>query len=233
MEAHDSGAGMLVRSWSFTGLATLLVCVGVGLSLPVHSAVAGSDPAVACARAKQKAAANKFSRDVKCHGTAMKRGEGVDPECLIGASRKFHGTFMKADARGGCVTTGDVDAVESLLETAIEDLFYAVPRGLCPAECADALGAVQNHSGMHYDWSRSCYFSAELQAGSVSWEGATPGWPMHVDVIRVSGLRCEVTREDLPEVAMGISAAEQAACAPLAARAVVDLVSDLDCDISP
>ena len=46
---------------------------------------AATDPGVACAVSKQKAAAKKLSAKVKCHGTALKKGVAVDAACLTKA----------------------------------------------------------------------------------------------------------------------------------------------------
>jgi len=93
----------------------------------VSSAGAGPDPADACAAAKQKAAAQKFSGKVKCHGTALKKGEPVDAACLTKAEGKFDGAFAKAEAKGGCATTGDADDIELLIDNALTDLLAALP----------------------------------------------------------------------------------------------------------
>lgn len=234
METHGYRERVFVQTPQFAGLIALLVCVGMSLLLPARPAVAGAEPAAACAAAKQKAAAKALSTKIKCHGNAMKKGTGLDRECLSKADQKLDSAFEKAENKGGCVTTADAAAAKSTVNAVVEDLFDNIPRGTCPAACKNPLTAVTLHGGTHFDSSRSCYFDFARQAGSVSWKGGTIGFPAgHDDEIRVSNGQCLVTEEDVPKINMVLTDAEQAACAPIAAEAVLNFVGYVPCDVFP
>src|SRR5262245_6716982 len=84
----------------------------------VGAFVAALDPgsagaaAVKCAAAKIKAAGKKSEAKLKCHSSAFGRGVAVDARCLAKAGNKLLQAFQLADARGGCVATGDAAAIE-------------------------------------------------------------------------------------------------------------------------
>jgi len=104
---------------------TFLVAVAA-LAL-VSTVTHAADPGAKCAAAKQKAAAKKLSGKVKCHGNAIKKEITVDPACLTKAETKFETSFAKAEAKGGCVTTGDVDAIEALIDDTLAQLLDSLP----------------------------------------------------------------------------------------------------------
>jgi len=106
-----------IRVLSIAAIAAL-VCV---------QAAHAVEPAANCAAAKQKAAAKKLSDKVKCHGKAIKKGIAVDPACLTKAETKFETSFAKAEGKGGCVTEGDVDAIEQLIDDTLAQLLGALP----------------------------------------------------------------------------------------------------------
>ena len=64
-----------------------------------------------CAAAKRKAAGKKASAKLLCDAKAAKTGGSADP-CLGKAETTFAAAFEKAEAKGGCVPTGDEDAIE-------------------------------------------------------------------------------------------------------------------------
>ena len=105
-----------------------LVAVSITLSLGLAMSVyAAKDLGALCAASKQKAAAKKFSDKVKCHGKAIKKGVAVDPACLTKAETKYQGAFTKAEGKGGCLTTGDVGDIETLMDDTLADLLEAIP----------------------------------------------------------------------------------------------------------
>lgn len=122
-------------------LAATLVILTVA-----SSALAAADPANTCAAAKQKAAAQKFSNKVKCHGVAIKKAVAVDPACLAKAEAKFETAFAKAEAKGGCSTTADAAAIELMIDTALGDLLTALPGATVPPASCDALNDCQSCS---------------------------------------------------------------------------------------
>jgi hypothetical protein len=84
-----------------------------------------ADPEANCTTAKQKAAAKKLSAMVNCHNKAIKKLEPVDAECLAKAQRKVEDSFAKAEAKGGCLTTGDVSSISALVDSWLAELLAA------------------------------------------------------------------------------------------------------------
>ena len=100
------------------------LAISFGMTMSVYAA---KDLGALCAASKQKAAAKKFSDKVKCHGKAIKKGIAVDPACLTKAEGKFQAAFTKAEGKGGCLTTGDVNDIETLMDDTLTDLLEAIP----------------------------------------------------------------------------------------------------------
>lgn len=77
-----------------------------------------------CAAKKLKAAAKKCSSYAKCYASAAKESTPFTPAsgCLATASGKFTQFFSKIDSAGICATTGNGDAVETLVDDVIADL---------------------------------------------------------------------------------------------------------------
>jgi hypothetical protein len=105
-----------------------------------HDVYAAVDPGAACAASKQKAAAKKLSDKIKCHGVAIKKEQAVDPACLSKAETKFEGSFAKAEDKGGCATTGDVDEIELFIDDVLNQLLAALPPTPPVTEDCDNLG---------------------------------------------------------------------------------------------
>jgi hypothetical protein len=97
-----------MRLLRWTALATLLLLLGAGASV-------AKDPADACAAAKEKAAAKKASAKLACWAKAARNGT-ADPDCLQKAETKFTAAFAKAEAKGGCATSGDASTVETMVD---------------------------------------------------------------------------------------------------------------------
>jgi hypothetical protein len=76
---------------------------------------------------KQQAAAKKLTAKVKCWGVALKKGKAVDPACLAKAEQKFDDAFAKAEEKGGCLTSNDAAAVETLVDGWLGELLAALP----------------------------------------------------------------------------------------------------------
>lgn len=104
----------------------LLPCV-VATMLCLSPAWGAGDPAARCAAAKIKAAGKRLAAAAKCHSRAAERGVAVDLSCLGRAEQMFEAAFAKAEARAGCVTTGDAGAVGSLVDTCIQSVVEALP----------------------------------------------------------------------------------------------------------
>jgi hypothetical protein len=80
-----------------------------------------------CASAKRKAAGKKAAGKLGCHAKAVAKGAAVDPACLAKAEAKFVAAFAKAEARGGCATSGDAAAIEALVDALVTDVVAALP----------------------------------------------------------------------------------------------------------
>lgn len=87
----------------------------------------GADDGVKCSTAKQKAAAKKIGATLKCHQKAAADAVPVDPECLAKVDAKFSEAIAKAEARGGCIVTGDEAALDQACDECVDGI-----RGLTP-----------------------------------------------------------------------------------------------------
>jgi hypothetical protein len=107
----------------FTGDAP---AVEAGIDSAIGAFVAALQPAstegaaVRCAAAKIKAAGKEARDAIKCESAAFGRGEPVDARCLAKASNKLLQSFQKAEARGGCSTTGDAQAIEAIVDQLVD-----------------------------------------------------------------------------------------------------------------
>jgi hypothetical protein len=135
---------MIGRVMSSAALAAFIFSSALLCALTVEPANAATDPGVACAVAKQKAAAKMLSDEVKCHGTALKKGVAIDPACLMKAEAKLDASFVKAEAKGGCVTTSDATTIKTILYGTLDDLLFNIPptttTTTVPASCTLAEG---------------------------------------------------------------------------------------------
>jgi len=69
-----------------------------------------------CAASKLKAAGKRSRSRLQCFAKAEKRSESVDLTCLAKAGEKFSSAFDKAEARGGCVSTGDASLIAGFVD---------------------------------------------------------------------------------------------------------------------
>ena len=103
---------------------------------------------------------------------------------------------------------------------------------VCPQTCADAIAQFAAHDFTNHDRSSDCGYDQGRMAGFVSLDTSVGGQLSHDDRLAVTGGRCLVVVADTPVANAVISSAAQAACAPLAAAVVTDVLR-LPCDISP
>ena len=89
----------------------LLLCSGVARAYAPN-----------CTPAKLRAAAKKATTKVACYRRALQSGASLDPNCIAKAEERFLRAFASAEARGGCITTGDADDVEAIVDQFIADL---------------------------------------------------------------------------------------------------------------
>lgn len=92
------------------------------------------EEARACASAKLKTAGRHIHGRLACYGKAASRSQGPAGECLARAGERLTSGFSKAEDRGGCTATNDVEAARSIDDAAVEELV----RALSPV-CGDAI----------------------------------------------------------------------------------------------
>jgi hypothetical protein len=99
----------------------------VGVLLVAQPLAAAPTAAQKCAADKLRAAAKKAQGLLSCHASAISRGQVVDPACVLRAVGKFEAKFARIEARGGCVTVGDVGTIESHVDDFVAALVAALP----------------------------------------------------------------------------------------------------------
>jgi cysteine-rich repeat protein len=95
---------------------------------------AADTQALACASAKLKSAAGHLRAYLLCHSKGALRGAPPAPSCLAKAAGKLESGFAKAERRGGCSNSGDVDAAAAI----DRDTAAAVLARLSPV-CGDSV----------------------------------------------------------------------------------------------
>ena len=107
------------------GIETLVdVFVGdVVAALPGGTAKDGQK----CAASKLTGTGKKADAKLKCHSKAITKAVAVDPECLTKAEDKFVQAFGKAEAKGGCTTTGDAPTLEERVDQFVAAVLVGVP----------------------------------------------------------------------------------------------------------
>lgn len=135
--------------------------------LAIATPARASDPAANCAAAKQRAAAKKADAKLKCVGKATATGTAVDPLCLSKAEAKFESAFVKADARGGCLTINDAASVEATVDACLSAFRtqLAVASGTPRSSCATAK---LKATGKHVTGALSCHARATQKLTPVS-----------------------------------------------------------------
>jgi len=98
------------------------------LSIAIASFVEAkmSTPAEKCAAAKLNAAAKKMAAKLRCYQKAVAANGRLHPNCLVVAEATFAAAFARAEARGGCVTTGDAAAIEMEVDADVAALVSAL-----------------------------------------------------------------------------------------------------------
>jgi hypothetical protein len=98
----------------------------IALSGVLCVAVARADGASRCSGAKIKATGKKAASKLTCLSKGLSKALAPDSTCLAKAEVKFSGTVVKAEAKAytdaGCLTSGDAVALESKIDTLVDDL---------------------------------------------------------------------------------------------------------------
>jgi len=93
-------------------------------------------PAQVCAGSKLKATGKAAGLRLGCHSAAAKRGAVADGGCLAKADTVLTHAFVTAEARGGCATTGDVGAVDAILDSAVSAFVTQLRPAMTANRCA-------------------------------------------------------------------------------------------------
>lgn len=107
----------------FTGDAPVVegsIDSAIGAFVAALEPASSDGPAVKCAVAKIKAAGKEAEAKLKCHSSAFGRGQPVDARCLTKAGNKLLQAFQRAEARGGCATTGDATGIGAIVDQLVD-----------------------------------------------------------------------------------------------------------------
>jgi hypothetical protein len=112
------------------GRVIRVVVMVLGVVLVVASGVdAATSPARRCAVAKLKSAGTTSAALLNCHASAAKRGAAPDAACLAKAHAKLTSAYARAEAKGGCVSSGDAGAITTTIDDAIAAMASALAGG--------------------------------------------------------------------------------------------------------
>lgn len=123
-------------------MRALLVILAAALL--VVTVRAGVDPGARCTSAKLKAAAKLSGSELRCRAKAAGGQIAVDPACVGRATQKFQAAWARAEAAGGCHTTGDASAIAAKIEACSADVADDLQRcgevaGVCGGACPAGL----------------------------------------------------------------------------------------------
>jgi len=80
-----------------------------------------------CVVAKLRAVGKVLKAEIKCHVRQSGNGGAADQACLDRAERSLSSAFAKAELRGDCATTGDMNAVGSTVDGCLTDILDDLP----------------------------------------------------------------------------------------------------------
>jgi hypothetical protein len=84
-------------------------------------------PTAKCAVLKRAAVAKKIAARLRCQSKADLKNVAVDPVCLAKVDAAFQKAIAKAEAKPGCLTTGDATSLESTADGFVTNLLNALP----------------------------------------------------------------------------------------------------------
>lgn len=80
-----------------------------------------------CAAGKQQTVAEATAAKLGCYEDAFRRDPGtVDPSCYARPETHYAYQFAKLEGNGGCLTSGDNDALEAKLDAFVADMIVAL-----------------------------------------------------------------------------------------------------------
>jgi hypothetical protein len=101
----------------------------IDFTQPTHIGITTVSVNEKCTAGKTKCVMKKTTGLLQCHVKAEATGLAVDPSCITKAEDKFDGgavptkgCFEKLEAKGGCMTQDDTAAVETLVDTFVDDI---------------------------------------------------------------------------------------------------------------
>ena len=109
--------------------AVVMVLAAVVVVVAATSIEAATTPARRCASAKLKSAGTTSAGLLNCHASAAKRGAVPDGACLAKAHAKLTKAYASAEAKGGCVATGDAGAITATIDDAVAAIAAALAGG--------------------------------------------------------------------------------------------------------
>jgi hypothetical protein len=118
--------GLARRTYRHRARLVLAGAFALSLAAPTIAVAKKPTPAVRCATAKLNAVSKKFARELKCYQKAITGGGTLHSACLARAEAAFAGAFGRAEANGGCATSGDASAIESQVDADVAALANAL-----------------------------------------------------------------------------------------------------------
>jgi hypothetical protein len=89
-----------------------------------------------CSSLKFKGTGKKAFKRANCYAKAVRKGEGVDSECLTKVSGKFSDGFDKAETQGDCLTMSDTSGIETEVDTFVDQVRTTVNgQAAGPSKC--------------------------------------------------------------------------------------------------
>jgi hypothetical protein len=89
-----------------------------------------------CTSKKLQLSGKKALAILKCHAKEVKKGEISAAPCTATPSEKFSTGWGKAEAHGGCLTTGDETAIEGKVDAFAGDVDSELHTGVGPSGCS-------------------------------------------------------------------------------------------------
>lgn len=151
------------------------------IALAVTTMLPAPTEAAACQQAKLNATAKKTAGKIKCHTKAVKLGTPVSTECLDVVELKFQAAFARADAKGGCPTTGNDGVVETAVDQCVTSILSALGAGSPPAPPAACLQAKMKAAGKKAQYELKCWAKA-----------AAKGLPVDAECLSKAELKFEL-----------------------------------------
>ncbi len=115
------------------GTGPVLPDGSVDLGQPLHIGFTTASVKDKCQAAKKGCVAKKQQCLLGCHAKAEASGTAVDPNCALKCTNKFDGgptpakaCFAKIEAKGGCMVTNQVAAVEATVDAFVLDVVTSV-----------------------------------------------------------------------------------------------------------